>query len=88
MRPPRITIALTSLLSTLPLRTAADTQGYLDHVVSQKGDPGSADSDVYFNASVDVESIRVDVSNVVAKVNVDARVLEVLRFSAGVNASI
>lgn len=43
---------------------------------------------MYFNASVHVESIRVDVSNLVAKVNVDARVLELLRFSAGVNASI
>lgn len=46
------------------------------------------DPDVYLNATVDVESIRVDVADLTAKVNVDAKVLNLLHFSAGVDASI
>lgn len=44
--------------------------------------------DVYLNATVNVESIRVHVANLVAKVDLDAKVLDLLHFSAGVDASI
>lgn len=44
--------------------------------------------DVYLNATVNVESIRVHVANLVAKVDLDAKVLDLLQFTAGVDASI
>lgn len=47
-----------------------------------------SDPDVYLNATVDVRSIHVDVRNIVAKVNLDAKVMDLLEFSAGVDASI
>jgi len=44
--------------------------------------------DVYLNASVSVGTISVEVDNITAKVNLDARVLKLLHFNAGVDASI
>lgn len=43
---------------------------------------------MYLNATVNVNSIRVEVRNIVAKVNLDAKVMDLLEFSAGVDASI
>ncbi|WQF76690.1 hypothetical protein CDEST_01704 [Colletotrichum destructivum] len=44
--------------------------------------------DVYLNASVSVGEISVEVRNLTAKVNVDAKVLNLLHFQAGVDARI
>ncbi|EAA33524.1 hypothetical protein NCU08522 [Neurospora crassa OR74A] len=46
------------------------------------------DPDVYLNASVSVGLIDIEVDNITAKVNLDAKVLSLLHFSAGVDASI
>ena len=46
------------------------------------------DPDVYLNATANVDSIRVDVANLVAKVDLDVKVLDLLHVSAGVDASI
>lgn len=47
-----------------------------------------ADPDVYLNASVSVGEIDIEVDNITAKVNLQADVLKLLHFSAGVDASI
>ncbi|KAF6821097.1 hypothetical protein CMUS01_11455 [Colletotrichum musicola] len=44
--------------------------------------------DVYLNASVSVGEISIEVKNITAKVNLDAKVLNLLHFQAGVDASI
>jgi hypothetical protein len=44
--------------------------------------------DVYLNASIGVDEILIEVDNITAKVNLDAQVLNLLHFSAGVDASI
>ena len=44
--------------------------------------------DVYLNASVHVGEILLQVDNITAKVNLDAQVLKLLHFNAGVNAHI
>lgn len=47
-----------------------------------------SDPDVYLNASVSVGEIDIEVDNITAKVNLQADVLNLLHFSAGVDASI
>ncbi|KAK7918505.1 hypothetical protein PG985_010379 [Apiospora marii] len=44
--------------------------------------------DVYLNATVSVDVISIEVEDITAKVNLDAKVLGLLKFSAGVDASI
>lgn len=44
--------------------------------------------DVFLNASVHVGEINIEVNNLTAKVNLDAQVLNLLQFNAGVDASI
>lgn len=44
--------------------------------------------DVYLNATVDVGEINITVSNLTAKINLDAQVLNLLQFNAGVDLSI
>ncbi|KAK2041068.1 hypothetical protein LZ31DRAFT_557305 [Colletotrichum somersetense] len=44
--------------------------------------------DVYLNASVSVGEISIEVQNITAKVNLDAKVLNLLHFQAGVDARI
>lgn len=44
--------------------------------------------DVYLNASVSVDVISIEVEDITAKVNLDAKVLGLLKFSAGVDASV
>jgi hypothetical protein len=46
------------------------------------------DPDVFLNASVYVGEIDIEVDNITAKVNLEAQVLNLLKFSAGVDASI
>lgn len=44
--------------------------------------------DVFLNASVHVGEISVDVQNLTAKINLDAQILQLLQFNAGVDLSI
>jgi len=99
-----ITRVLTLLLALLPFLATAQNEGYLGYRLDQEGDPEAAvyetentntagrplpqEPDVYLNASVHVKEISVEVDNITAKVNLDARVLNLLHFSAGVDASI
>ena len=78
--------------------------GYIGYNLEQNGDPEAAryrtentdtagvelptEPDVYLNASVSVREISIDVENITAKINLDAQVLKLLRFNAGVDASI
>lgn len=50
--------------------------------------PLDEEPDVYLNASVSVGEISIEVQNLTAKVNLDAKVLGLLNFNAGVDASI
>lgn len=83
---------------------AAKGDGYYGYHLSRRGDNESAiyetegttsgtrpldeEPDVYLNASVSVGEISVEVQNLTAKVNIDAKVLNLLNFNAGVDASI
>lgn len=78
--------------------------GYFGYNLERRGDDGSAiystsntnsgvaplneDPDVYLNASISVGEISIEVQNITAKVNLDAKVLNLLKFNAGVDASI
>ncbi|KAJ9137092.1 hypothetical protein NKR23_g9425 [Pleurostoma richardsiae] len=78
--------------------------GYIGYHLEHRGDPESAvyatedtdpgvdvlvpEPDVYLNASVSVGYIGIEVDNITAKVNLDAQVLKLLHFTAGVDASI
>ncbi|KAK4220800.1 hypothetical protein QBC38DRAFT_404388 [Podospora fimiseda] len=93
-----------TLLFLIPFTIAADDadDGYIGYRLDKRGDPESAnyetantggvqlaeEPDVYLNASVGVGLISVDVQNLTAKINLDANVLKLLHFSAGVDASI
>jgi len=89
-----------SFLSTILAADSGD--GYIGYRLERRGDPESAgyetantdvnimpvEPDVYLNASVSVGHIGIQVDNITAKVNLDAQVLKLLHFSAGVDASI
>ncbi|ORY68380.1 uncharacterized protein BCR38DRAFT_481869 [Pseudomassariella vexata] len=77
--------------------------GYIGYHLEQRGDPESttyetentvggvvlpADPDVYLNANVSVGEIDIEVDNITAKINLDAKVLSLLHFTAGVDLSI
>ena len=88
-------------LTTLVL---AKGDGYYGYRLSRRGDDESAiyetegttsgiaplneEPDVYLNASVSVGEISIEVKNITAKINLDAKVLNLLNFNAGVDASI
>lgn len=79
-----------------------DGDGYIGYRLDKRGDPEAVnyetantggvqlaeEPDVYLNANVSVGFIGVEVNNLTAKVNLDAQVLKLLHFSAGVDASI
>jgi len=83
--------------------TASDS-GYIGYSLTSEGDPESVvyatDSttpnvsttnpvpDVFLNASVHVGEIDLTVTNLTAKINLSAQVLQLLSFNAGVTASI
>ncbi|TPX07929.1 uncharacterized protein E0L32_010384 [Thyridium curvatum] len=93
---------LLSLSASLVLAQKED--GYIGYHLEHRGDPESAiyetantdvggvplspDPDVYLNASVHVGLIDIEVDNITAKINLDAQVLKLLHFTAGVDASI
>lgn len=84
--------------------SAQNGDGYIGYRLEKKGDPDSAiyetadtpggvgilpeDPDVMLNASVHVGEINIEVDNLTAKINLDARVLNLLHFTAGVDASV
>jgi hypothetical protein len=90
--------------ATLISAQSTTGSGYTDYSFSMTGDPDSVvydtsstqanvsvtfpEPDVYLNASVYVGEIDLDVSNLTAKINLDAQVLELLQFNAGVDVSI
>lgn len=91
------------LLTTTSIAISAGDDGYIGYRLERRGDPESVDyetagtdsvgvmpvePDVYLNASVSVGYIGIQVDNITAKVNLDAQVLKLLHFSAGVDASI
>ncbi|KAK3113323.1 hypothetical protein LTR53_009498 [Teratosphaeriaceae sp. CCFEE 6253] len=82
---------------------SASTTGYVGYNLTLEGDddsviyatddtrPGAAnepDPDVYLNAAVHVGTIDLEVDNLTAKINLDAQVLNLLTFNAGVDLSI
>lgn len=82
--------------------TSNSSDGYTGYSLTMDGTPDTAiydtldtptnvsitNPDVYLNASVFVGEIDLTVSNLTAKVNVDAQVLSLLTFNAGVDVSI
>lgn len=91
-------------VASLATSVAAKSDGYYGYHLSRRGDDESAiyetegttsgtrplgeDPDVYLNASVSVGEISVEVQNLTAKINIDAKVLNLLSFNAGVDASV
>ncbi|KAI0873106.1 hypothetical protein GGS24DRAFT_406921 [Hypoxylon argillaceum] len=81
---------------------SAQSNGYFGYELHKRGDPESTnyetastpgvdlpvDPDVFLNASVSVGEIYIEVDNITAKINLDAKVLNLLKFNAGVVASI
>ncbi|KAF2836382.1 hypothetical protein M501DRAFT_987543 [Patellaria atrata CBS 101060] len=78
-------------------------EGYVGYRLTSDGDPDSViyetantnsnetmytEPDVYLNASVHVGEISILVANLSAKINVDAQVLNLLKFNAGVDAHV
>ncbi|KAK8133283.1 hypothetical protein PG999_001456 [Apiospora kogelbergensis] len=87
----------------VPVWTAVQaSEGYSGYRIDQHGDPQSAvyetentpnatllgPPDVYLDAHVSVDLISIVVEDITAKVNLDAKVLGLLKFSAGVDVSI
>ena len=92
-----------SLTSLVDAQSASGGLGYSGYSLSRSGDAESAvystsstpanvstfaEPDVYLNASVAVGELAIVVSNLTAKINVDAKVLQLLQFNAGVDLSI
>lgn len=98
-----IAICLLSTGSFINAQSSAGS-GYTGYSLSLEGDPNSAiyetastpanisttfpPPDVYLNATVNVGEIDITVSNLTAKINLDAQVLSLLQFNAGVDLSI
>ena len=81
----------------------AQVYSVTNSTITQTGDPGSAvyntsgtasnatvsgPPDVFLNASVSVGEIDLLVANLSAKINLDAQVLNLLQFNAGVTATV
>ncbi|KAI2639956.1 hypothetical protein GGS26DRAFT_294434 [Hypomontagnella submonticulosa] len=99
---PFVSKAVAFLLLSLFSIVLAQGDGYIGYELNKRGDPEAvnyetADTpgvelpetpDVYLNASVSVGEIDIEVDNLTAKINLDAKVLNLLHFTAGVDASI
>ncbi|KAL2419566.1 hypothetical protein ABEF95_005100 [Exophiala dermatitidis] len=95
---------LFTLFTYVACQTIASDDGYTGYSLSVTGDEESAvyetantdtsngtavtPPDVFLNASVHVGEIDITVSNLTAKINIDAQVLSLLQFNAGVDLSI
>jgi hypothetical protein len=96
-------LALVSLTPFIHAQSPPE-DGYIGYKLAQRGDPLDATydtastsanvsltdppPDVFLNASVHVGEIDIVVQNLSAKINLDAQVLQLLQFNAGVDASI
>ncbi|KAK0344406.1 hypothetical protein LTR02_011150 [Friedmanniomyces endolithicus] len=92
------------VFANLASAQTASTSGYVGYNLTLTGDEDSVvyatddvnagagvnvpDPDVYLNASVHVGTIDLQVDNLTAKINLDAQVLSLLTFNAGVDLSI
>ncbi|KAI2615534.1 hypothetical protein GGR54DRAFT_294057 [Hypoxylon sp. NC1633] len=90
------------LLLSFTSAILAQGDGYIGYELNKRGSPESVnyetadtpgvelaqEPDVYLNASVSVGEIDIEVDNITAKINLDAQVLNLLHFTAGVDASI
>ncbi len=90
--------------TTFTRAQSSASSGYTGYSLSVEGDPNSVvydtastpanvstsipAPDVYLNASVYVGELDIFVSNLTAKINLDAQVLSLLQFNAGVDISI
>ncbi|RGP80676.1 hypothetical protein FLONG3_1151 [Fusarium longipes] len=95
-------LALASFAGLAAAKAKGD--GYYGYRLNRRGDDESAiyetentnsgvaplneEPDVYLNASVSVGEISVEVQNITAKINLDAKVLNLLNFNAGVDLGI
>ncbi|KAH7039832.1 uncharacterized protein B0I36DRAFT_357218 [Microdochium trichocladiopsis] len=89
-------------LALLAAPLAAAQNGYIGYQLNKRGDNESVNyetantpgvelpetPDVYLNANVSVGEISIEVENITAKINLDAKVLSLLHFTAGVDVSI
>ncbi|PSN69178.1 hypothetical protein BS50DRAFT_572339 [Corynespora cassiicola Philippines] len=66
-----------------PLAVGYETENTSNNVSVSVPEP-----DVFLNASVHVGEINIEVQNLTAKINLDAQVLQLLQFNAGVDLSI
>lgn len=96
-------LCLISFIHFIYAQPSTDS-GYTDYSLSLTGDPGSViyetastsvnvsttvpEPDVFLNASVHVGEINILVANLTAKINLDAQVLQLLQFNAGIDLSI
>lgn len=100
---PLFSKAFAFLLLSLVSLVLAQDDGYIGYHLDKRGDPDStvyetestsggvtlpAEPDVMLNATVRVGEIDIEVDNITAKINLDAKVLNLLHFTAGVDASI
>ncbi|KAI0539504.1 hypothetical protein GGR58DRAFT_512365 [Xylaria digitata] len=98
-----LTKTFTILLLLCTSTTLAQSgNGYIGYELHKRGDPESTnyetantpgvdlpvEPDVFLNATVSVGEIDIEVDNITAKINLDAKVLNLLHFTAGVDASI
>lgn len=97
-------VFLVLFIATCTSAPSSIDSGYTGYSLSLTGDADSVlyatsstnanvsstvpEPDVYLNASVSVGEIDINVSNLTAKVNLDASVLQLLQFNAGVDVSI
>ncbi|EWY84310.1 hypothetical protein IWW34DRAFT_695803 [Fusarium oxysporum f. sp. albedinis] len=95
-------LALASFASFATAKAKGD--GYYGYRLNRRGDDESAiyetentnsgiaplneEPDVYLNANVSVGEISIEVQNITAKINLDAKVLNLLNFNAGVDLGI
>ncbi|KAF2714226.1 hypothetical protein K504DRAFT_400153, partial [Pleomassaria siparia CBS 279.74] len=66
-----------------PLAVVYETEGTANNASVSIPEP-----DVFLNASVHIGEINIEVQNLTAKINLDAQVLQLLSFNAGVDLSI
>jgi hypothetical protein len=99
-----VLLSVSYVSSQSSISTAGGNTGYTGYNLSLTGDPESTtydtldtpsnvsttypEPDIYLNASVHVGEIDIIVENLTAKINLDAQVLNLLTFNAGVDLSI
>lgn len=99
-----LTVAILFITTNLISAQISSEAGYVGYSLTENGDPESVvyatnsttpnvsvsvpEPDVFLNASVHVGEIYLDVQNITAKINLQASVLSLLKFNAGVVASI